>query len=135
MTVELLLLVMAVLVTLHALGAGWLTLAGPRDRLWESLALMSTLVTMVAAVVWLLLVFFTRGLTVNALALGAEWAGALVLDALCVVVVRRASPRVAAGVVFLVLFAVPMTPLVARAAEAHHRRTHWNCLHSVVVHR
>jgi len=113
-------------VLLHAAGAGWLTFTGSRERLWERLALLSTAATMVIALVSLLLAYTVRGFSLNALSLGGVWAGALLLEALCLFAVRRASPRLAAASVALVLFAVPMMWIVRQAMHVHHRSTHWH---------
>jgi hypothetical protein len=114
-------LVLAVLVAfalLHALGAAWLTFSGPRERLWERLALMSTLTTMLMALTLLVPAFLVPGFEANALA----------LEGLCVFAVRRASPRFAARLMFLVLFVAPVAPLVGPAVERFQHRNHWHCL-------
>lgn len=115
-------------VLLHAVGAGWLTFSGSRERLWERLALLTTATTMVLALVSLLLAYTVPGFSLDALRLGGVWAGALVLEGLCLLAVRRASPRIAATSVAMVLFAVPMTSIVRKAIRVHHRSTHWHCL-------
>lgn len=135
MVAWLLLSLLAFFAVLHALGAGWLTFVGPRARLWERLALMSTLVTMVMGLALVVLAFTVRHFESDALMLLPVWAGALVLEAGCVVALRRASPRVAAGVIALALVAIPLWWVIEKAVEVHHRRTHWNCVQHVFVKR
>lgn len=131
-------MVLAVLVgfaLLHALAAAWLTFSGPRARLWERLALMSTLTTMLLALVSLIPAYLVRGFEANALALGYPWAGALVLEAVCVFAVRRASPRLAAVGMFLVLFAPPMAWLAGPIADRIEHRYRWRCVVNTVAKR
>jgi hypothetical protein len=120
--------VLSAVVLLHALCAAWLTFSGPRERLWERLALMTTLLTMLLALGMLIPAFTMRGFEFNALAFGGRWLGALVLEGLCIFAVRRASSRVATASVFLVLFSVPMTWVVREGMEYRRQRSHRHCL-------
>lgn len=105
------------------------TLPAAPVTLWERLALVSTVAMVVVALALLGLSFAMRHVRINVEPLGAFWVGTLLLEGMGVVALRRASPRLAASAVFVVLLVAPMTMVVKTALRIHDEQTHWSCVH------